>query len=168
MTNKSGGKMYIQDKVEEYADEVFQRMDKGAHMYFCGLKVRSLYHPWQADQRHAQRTIALTHTMLPWHLLSTYSIRFIIYLHLILFIPIVFCFFLTLIPIDLNDYSHLIFIFPSYLVLFFLFIRVWCLASWKCSKVCAQRRASTGLRNSSTGKRRDNGTSKSTKRRVVC
>ena len=39
MTNKSGGKMYIQDKVEEYSDEVFQRMDKGAHMYFCGLKV---------------------------------------------------------------------------------------------------------------------------------
>ena len=36
--NKKGGKMYIQDKVEEYADEVFDRMDKGAHMYFCGLK----------------------------------------------------------------------------------------------------------------------------------
>ena len=36
--NKSGGKMYIQDKVEEYAEEVFDRMDKGAHMYFCGLK----------------------------------------------------------------------------------------------------------------------------------
>jgi len=38
MTNKAGGKMYIQDKVEEYADEIFTRMDKGAHMYFCGLK----------------------------------------------------------------------------------------------------------------------------------
>ena len=37
-TNKNGGKMYIQDKVEEYSDEVFDRMDKGAHMYFCGLK----------------------------------------------------------------------------------------------------------------------------------
>ena len=36
--NKKGGKMYIQDKVEEYSDEVFDRMDKGAHMYFCGLK----------------------------------------------------------------------------------------------------------------------------------
>lgn len=36
--NKSGGKMYIQDKVEEYAEEVFDRMDKGAHIYFCGLK----------------------------------------------------------------------------------------------------------------------------------
>jgi len=37
-TNVNGGKMYIQDKVAEYADEVFERMDKGAHMYFCGLK----------------------------------------------------------------------------------------------------------------------------------
>merc|ERR1719393_513489 len=37
-TNKDGGKMYIQDKVAEYADEVFTRMDNGAHMYFCGLK----------------------------------------------------------------------------------------------------------------------------------
>ena len=37
-TNVDGGKMYIQDKVKEYADEVFNRMDSGAHMYFCGLK----------------------------------------------------------------------------------------------------------------------------------
>lgn len=37
-TNKSGGKMYIQDKVEEYADEIFAKMEAGAHMYFCGLK----------------------------------------------------------------------------------------------------------------------------------
>ena len=37
-TNKKGGKMYIQDKVEEYSEEIFERMDKGAHMYFCGLK----------------------------------------------------------------------------------------------------------------------------------
>eukprot|EP00977_Amphora_coffeiformis_P008445 scaffold1912_cov167-Amphora_coffeaeformis.AAC.44 len=36
--NKKGGKMYIQDKVEEYADEVFSKLDKGAHIYFCGLK----------------------------------------------------------------------------------------------------------------------------------
>merc|ERR550514_2599391 len=36
--NKDGGKMYIQDKVEEYADEIFDRLEKGAHMYFCGLK----------------------------------------------------------------------------------------------------------------------------------
>lgn len=37
-SNKRGGKMYIQDKVEEYADEVFDLLDKGAHIYFCGLK----------------------------------------------------------------------------------------------------------------------------------
>ena len=36
--NKAGGKMYIQDKVEEYADEIFAKLEKGAHMYFCGLK----------------------------------------------------------------------------------------------------------------------------------
>ncbi|CAM9610821.1 unnamed protein product, partial [Ectocarpus sp. 13 AM-2016] len=36
--NKSGGKMYIQDKVEEYGDEVFQKLSQGAHIYFCGLK----------------------------------------------------------------------------------------------------------------------------------
>lgn len=30
--------MYIQDKVEEYADEVFAKLDNGAHIYFCGLK----------------------------------------------------------------------------------------------------------------------------------
>ena len=34
--NKQGGKMYIQDKVEEYKDEVFERMDKGAHMCVGG------------------------------------------------------------------------------------------------------------------------------------
>jgi ferredoxin--NADP+ reductase len=37
-TNADGGKMYIQDKVKEYSDEIFDRMDKGAHIYFCGLK----------------------------------------------------------------------------------------------------------------------------------
>jgi ferredoxin--NADP+ reductase len=36
--NKAGGKMYIQDKVEEYADEIFTKLENGAHMYFCGLK----------------------------------------------------------------------------------------------------------------------------------
>ena len=36
--NKNGGKMYIQDKVEEYADEIFAKLDAGAHMYFSGLK----------------------------------------------------------------------------------------------------------------------------------
>merc|ERR1719183_868344 len=38
MENKKGGKMYIQDKVEEYSDEIFDRLDKGGHIYFCGLK----------------------------------------------------------------------------------------------------------------------------------
>eukprot|EP01025_Chloroclados_australasicus_P034098 TRINITY_DN3491_c1_g1_i1.p1 TRINITY_DN3491_c1_g1~~TRINITY_DN3491_c1_g1_i1.p1 ORF type:complete len:354 (-),score=51.95 TRINITY_DN3491_c1_g1_i1:449-1510(-) len=37
-TNKSGGKMYIQDKVEEYSNEVFDQLAQGAHIYFCGLK----------------------------------------------------------------------------------------------------------------------------------
>jgi len=37
-TNTKGGKMYIQDKVEEYADEVFTKLENGAHIYFCGLK----------------------------------------------------------------------------------------------------------------------------------
>jgi len=36
--NKNGGKMYIQDKVEEYGDQVFDLLENGAHMYFCGLK----------------------------------------------------------------------------------------------------------------------------------
>merc|ERR1711975_55862 len=36
--NKAGGKMYIQDKVEEYADEIFDKLNNGAIMYFCGLK----------------------------------------------------------------------------------------------------------------------------------
>mmetsp|Transcript_9312 Transcript_9312/g.14326 ORF Transcript_9312/g.14326 Transcript_9312/m.14326 type:complete len:357 (+) Transcript_9312:56-1126(+) len=36
--NRQGGKMYIQDKMAEYADEIFERLDKGAHIYFCGLK----------------------------------------------------------------------------------------------------------------------------------
>merc|ERR1711904_677542 len=37
-TNAKGGKMYIQDKVEEYSDEIFERLSNGAHIYFCGLK----------------------------------------------------------------------------------------------------------------------------------
>ncbi|KAI3874405.1 hypothetical protein MKW92_047460, partial [Papaver armeniacum] len=36
--NKTGGKMYVQDKIEEYSDEVFKLLDGGAHIYFCGLK----------------------------------------------------------------------------------------------------------------------------------
>mmetsp|Transcript_10138 Transcript_10138/g.11869 ORF Transcript_10138/g.11869 Transcript_10138/m.11869 type:complete len:368 (-) Transcript_10138:221-1324(-) len=37
-TNQKGGKMYIQDKVEEYKDQIFDLLDNGAVMYFCGLK----------------------------------------------------------------------------------------------------------------------------------
>ncbi|GAB5367908.1 hypothetical protein AAMO2058_001272400 [Amorphochlora amoebiformis] len=37
--NKNGGKMYIQDRVEENGEEIFKLMnEKGGHMYFCGLK----------------------------------------------------------------------------------------------------------------------------------
>ncbi|KAL0352788.1 UNVERIFIED_CONTAM: Ferredoxin--NADP reductase, root-type isozyme, chloroplastic [Sesamum angustifolium] len=36
--NRSGGKMYVQDKIEEYSDEIFRLLDAGAHIYFCGLK----------------------------------------------------------------------------------------------------------------------------------
>jgi len=36
--NKDGGKMYVQDKIEEYSDEVFKLLDGGAHIYFCGLR----------------------------------------------------------------------------------------------------------------------------------
>jgi ferredoxin--NADP+ reductase len=36
--NKKGSKMYVQDKVEEYADEIFGKLEGGAHIYFCGLK----------------------------------------------------------------------------------------------------------------------------------
>ncbi|KAL3675116.1 hypothetical protein R1sor_025064 [Riccia sorocarpa] len=36
--NKKGGKMYVQDKIEEYSSELFDLLDKGAHIYFCGLK----------------------------------------------------------------------------------------------------------------------------------
>uniref|UniRef100_A0A0G4GKG6 ferredoxin--NADP(+) reductase n=1 Tax=Chromera velia CCMP2878 TaxID=1169474 RepID=A0A0G4GKG6_9ALVE len=36
--NKDGGKMYVQNKLEEYASDIFERMNNGAHMYFCGLK----------------------------------------------------------------------------------------------------------------------------------
>ncbi|KAL8170583.1 hypothetical protein V2J09_022387 [Rumex salicifolius] len=36
--NEKGGKMYVQDKIEEYSDEIFKLLDEGAHIYFCGLK----------------------------------------------------------------------------------------------------------------------------------
>jgi len=37
-TNAQGGKMYVQDRLAEYAEELFNRLDNGAHIYFCGLK----------------------------------------------------------------------------------------------------------------------------------
>lgn len=36
--NNRGGKMYVQDKIEEYSDEIFKLLDNGAHIYFCGLR----------------------------------------------------------------------------------------------------------------------------------
>ena len=30
--------MFVQHRVEEYADEIFERLQNGAVMYFCGLK----------------------------------------------------------------------------------------------------------------------------------
>lgn len=37
-TNARGGKMYIQDRLQEHADELFERIGNGAHIYFCGLR----------------------------------------------------------------------------------------------------------------------------------
>ncbi|KAG6541255.1 hypothetical protein Mapa_017306 [Marchantia paleacea] len=36
--NQRGGKLYVQDKIEEYSSELFDLLDKGAHIYFCGLR----------------------------------------------------------------------------------------------------------------------------------
>lgn len=38
MTNQNGGKLYVQHVLAERADELFQRLDQGASIYFCGLK----------------------------------------------------------------------------------------------------------------------------------
>jgi ferredoxin--NADP+ reductase len=38
MTNAQGGKMYVQHVLQQRADELFERLDKGAVIYFCGLK----------------------------------------------------------------------------------------------------------------------------------
>ena len=38
MKNASGGKLYVQDVLAERAQELFQRLDAGAIIYFCGLK----------------------------------------------------------------------------------------------------------------------------------
>jgi len=36
--NSAGSKMYVQHKLEEHGEEIFERMNNGAHIYFCGLK----------------------------------------------------------------------------------------------------------------------------------
>ena len=33
-----GRKMYVQDRLAAHGEELFERLDKGAHIYFCGLK----------------------------------------------------------------------------------------------------------------------------------
>jgi ferredoxin--NADP+ reductase len=38
MKNSKGGKLYVQDVLAERADELLQRLDDGAVIYFCGLK----------------------------------------------------------------------------------------------------------------------------------
>merc|ERR1719482_1793623 len=37
-TTADGRKMYVQDRLAEYAEELFNRLDAGGHIYFCGLK----------------------------------------------------------------------------------------------------------------------------------
>merc|ERR1719482_1569636 len=37
-TTDDGRKMYVQDRLAEQAEELFERLDRGAHIYFCGLK----------------------------------------------------------------------------------------------------------------------------------
>merc|ERR1712072_405515 len=38
MQNSQGGKMYVQDAMAANAAELFEKLDNGAHIYFCGLK----------------------------------------------------------------------------------------------------------------------------------
>lgn len=39
MTNTlDGGKLYVQNVIAQNADDLFARLDNGAHVYFCGLK----------------------------------------------------------------------------------------------------------------------------------
>ena len=37
--NTSGGRMYVQDRLELHSDEILARMSAGAHFYVCGLRV---------------------------------------------------------------------------------------------------------------------------------
>jgi len=36
--NRAGEKMYVQHRLEENGEEIFERLTNGAHIYFCGLK----------------------------------------------------------------------------------------------------------------------------------
>ena len=38
MKNQQGGKLYVQDALAEQADKLFDRLQDGAQIYFCGLK----------------------------------------------------------------------------------------------------------------------------------
>jgi len=38
MTNASGGKLYVQDVLQEKSDVLWDKLEQGAHIYFCGLK----------------------------------------------------------------------------------------------------------------------------------
>ena len=38
MTNARGGKLYVQNVIEENANEFFEKLENGAQVYFCGLK----------------------------------------------------------------------------------------------------------------------------------
>lgn len=38
MTNAIGGKLYVQDALAQQADQLLERLQGGANIYFCGLK----------------------------------------------------------------------------------------------------------------------------------
>lgn len=38
MTNPQGGKLYVQHVLQEKADVLFEKLNNGANIYFCGLK----------------------------------------------------------------------------------------------------------------------------------
>lgn len=44
MQTADGSKMYIQNKMEEYGEQIFSLLDNGAHIYFCGLKGAPPHH----------------------------------------------------------------------------------------------------------------------------
>lgn len=38
MMNKNSGKLYVQHVLQEKADILWEKLNNGAHIYFCGLK----------------------------------------------------------------------------------------------------------------------------------